>query len=203
MRSTRGTRGQERHGAGRWPAFADTTPLSPVTRAGDARDSGRDSSRLEVCPPSLFGDDDLPPRSRFGTWWPTLNGLRDWLATGWLPSSQGDGSADADEPLGAAGDASRIRAARLAFDAVLHDIPGHAARDLARRAGDAITLRELWHLRNELFTLVSIHHCESVGHARLASLNRFFPVRSQGPVARRAWPFTVSARHPGATRLDR
>lgn len=204
MRSTRTTKDQERRGAGRWPDFAETTPLSPLTEPGDPSDAGRPGSRLEVCPPSLFGDDDLPARSRFGTWWPTtLNGLRDWLATGWLPSSQGEPAPAAADPLGTTGDVSRVRAARLAFDAALHDVTGAAAQNLAQRARDAMTLRELWHLRNELFTLVSIHHCESVGHARLASLNRFFPVRPQGAAPRRAWPFTVPARQHSATRLDR
>ena len=203
MRSTRGTKDQDRRGAGRWPAFAETTPLWPAAASGRSPDSGRQNSRLEVCPPSLFGEDDLPVRSRFGTWWPTLDGLRGWLATGWLPSSQGEPAPTAADPLGHVGDESPVRAARLAFDAALHDIPGAAARDLARRECEAVTLRELWHLRNELFTLVSIHHCESVGNARLASLNRFFPVRSQGPAPRRAWPFTASARHHSAARLER
>lgn len=204
MRSTRGMKDQARQGAAPWPDFVETTPLWPATEAGGSPETGRPNSRLEVCPPSLFGDDDLPARSRFGAWWPTtLNGLRGWLATGWLPSSQGEPSPAAADPLGEVGDASRVRAARLAFDGALHDIPGAAAEDLARRARGAVTLRELWHLRNELFTLVSIHHCESVGHARLDSLNRFFPVRPQGAAPRRAWPFTVSARHHSAARLDR
>ncbi|MBL8302567.1 MAG: hypothetical protein JNM26_07330 [Ideonella sp.] len=205
MRSIRRTKDQERQGAAPWPDFVETTPLGPATEAVGSPETSPQNSRLEVCPPSLFGDDDLPTRSRFGTWWPTtLNGLRGWLATGWLPSSQGESSpAAATDPLGESGDVSRVRAARLAFDAALHDIPGAAAQDLAHRAREAVTLRELWHLRNELFTLVSIHHCESVGHARVASLNRFFPVRSQGAAPRRAWPFTVSARHASAARPDR
>ena len=204
MRSTRWTKGQERQAAGR-PGFDDTTPVSSSTASADpasASLSAFDSTRLEVCPPSLFGDDDLPGRSRFGAWWPSLNGLRDWLATGWLPSTQAEPMSRTD-PLGATGDASRVRAARLAFTTALQDIDSDAAHDLAGRAREAATLRELWHLRNELFTLVSIHHCERVGHARLAGLNRFFPVRSQGAAPRRPWPFTVSARPHSAARFDR
>ncbi len=47
------------------------------------------------------------------------------------------------------------------------------------------SLRELWHLRNALFTRVSIDHCESIAVARLAELNRFFEVRDHAPRPRR------------------
>lgn len=201
MRSTRWTKAQERQAANR-PAFAETTPLAPAPRAAESAPSSFASSRLEVCPPSLFGDDEAPSRSRFGAWWPSLNGLRDWLATGWMPTAQGEPLGPTDT-LGAPGDAGRLRAARLAYTTALQDIDHAAARDLAARAREASTLRELWHLRNELFTLVSIHHCEQVGHTRLASLNCFFPVRSQSAAPRRPWPFPVSTRHHPAARLDR
>lgn len=161
--------------------------------------------RIEVCPPSLFGDDEPSPRSRFGGWWPTLGHLRGWLSTGWMNTSaeaSGDtvpGYQMADGPA----EPAPVQAARLAFVAALRDVHSPHANDLARRAMGAVSLRELWHLRNELFTLVSVQHCESVGHDRLGELNRFFPVRSQSSTPRRQWPFQASARHDSPQGIER
>lgn len=168
-------------------AEADTEPSSPWA-----------GTRMEVCPPSLFPQDALAPRSRFGAWLPTLSDLRDWLASGGLQPHAASNAAAVAPP-----EPPSVRAARQAFVAALDDLPPHRVGSLAARAQSAGTLRELWHLRNELFTLVSIEHCEAVAHDRLAVLNRFFPVRAQGGAPRRHWPFAVSARHDVPAGLER
>lgn len=177
---------------------ADTLPLASGHPASSL------DQRMEVCPPSLFSEDDAAPRSRFGAWLPTLGHLRGWLATGWMNSSQ---TAHADTVPGVypkpAADQAPVQAARRAFIAALADVQTPGANDLARRAQAAVSLRELWHLRNELFTLVSITHCESIGHQRLGELNRFFPVRSPSSTPRRNWPFPASARHESGQGLER
>ena len=40
------------------------------------------------------------------------------------------------------------------------------------------SLRELWHLRAEVFSLVSLQHSQHAADTRLAQLNRHFPSRS-------------------------
>lgn len=191
--------------------FADTWPQHPRSAWADQRrsaasashpeptPSGPDSTRFEVCPPSLFPEDDSAPRSRFGPWWPSLHQLRDWLASGGLQAPAEPAQAT---PQGGAEPPS-VRAARQAFVAALADLPAERAGGLAARAHTAGTLRELWHLRNELFTVVSITHCEQVAQDRIATLNRFFPVRAQGSTPRRHWPFAASPRHDTATELHR
>ena len=45
---------------------------------------------------------------------------------------------------------------------------------------NARSLRELWHLRSELFSLVSVHRGQHDAQARLNALNRHFPIRAAG-----------------------
>jgi hypothetical protein len=178
---------------------ADTLPMASGHHAS------RLDQRMEVCPPSLFSEDDAAPRSRFGAWLPTLGHLRGWLASGWMNSGQ---TAHADTvpgvyPESATVAKAPVQAARHAFISALADVQTPGANDLVRRAQAAVSLRELWHLRNELFTLVSITHCESIGHQRLGALDRFFPVRSPANTPRRHWPFLASARHESGRGLER
>lgn len=190
MRWAREPRTEERNAAGRH-GHADTVPIdfAPSSTAAD-------SLRYEVRPPSLFGDDGHPSSRRgLRSWLPTLSGMREWLNSGWQASLQ--------SPADLYGrDALPVAAARLAFIEALGDVDGHAARDLAGRARCARTLRELWHLRNELFTLVSIHHCEHIAHTRLATLNRWFPMRDPGTM-RHARPGAGGTRHSPMEGLER
>ncbi len=179
-------------------ASAERAVQTATAEADTEPSSSWEGTRMEVCPPSLFPQDALAPRSRFGAWLPTLSDLRDWLSGGSLqPTAAGHAKAAAPpEP-------PSVRAARQAFVAALADLPPHRVGSLPERAHTAGTLRELWHLRNELFTLVSIEHCEAVAHDRLAVLNRFFPVRAQGGAPRRDWPFAASAHHDVTAGLER
>lgn len=184
-RRTEGRVAADTHG------HADTVPLgfAPSSTAAD-------SLRLEVRPPSLFGDDDHPSsRQGLRSWLPSLSGMRDWLNTGWQSSTL--------SPTALHGrDALPVAAARQSFLEALGDIDGRAARDLCSRAGRARSLRELWHLRNELFTLVAVQHCESIAHARLAALNRWFPVREPAPV-RHLRPGQPASRHATTEGFER
>ena len=57
-------------------------------------------------------------------------------------------------------------------------IPSEAASTLCMRIGQARTLRELWHLRAELYNVVALHHSQQEAERRLAELNRHFPTRA-------------------------
>lgn len=52
------------------------------------------------------------------------------------------------------------------------------ANDLVHAIDNAHTLRELWHLRADVYRVVALQYSQSEAEARLAQLNRHFPTRS-------------------------
>jgi hypothetical protein len=50
---------------------------------------------------------------------------------------------------------------------------------LLKRAQHARSLRELWHLRSELYTLIARRASQAEADARLARVNQYFPTRAQ------------------------
>ena len=61
--------------------------------------------------------------------------------------------------------------------------------DLLHRAQHARSLRELWHLRSELYTLIARRTSQLEADARLARVNQHFPTRAQ----RTSMPVTEAA----------
>lgn len=115
-------------------------------------------ARLEICPPARS--------SRVATrrsWWLRLQA---WLHGGW------------PDPAPAAGTPAGLDGARHDFLAATADLHGDAADELIARIHAARTLRELWHLRTDMFSLVSLQHRQFEADRRLAELNRHFPTRS-------------------------
>ncbi|WP_280155258.1 hypothetical protein [Piscinibacter sp. XHJ-5] len=120
-------------------------------------------ARVEICPPAL-------QRARLG--W--RQRLLDWLAGSWPHGDDGD---DDDQDVTAAG-ATPLDSVRDEFVHALDDIPTTQALDLALRLGSARSLRALWHLRTEVFNVVSCHAGQGEATARLQRLNRHFPARA-------------------------
>ena len=73
-----------------------------------------------------------------------------------------------------------LAAARSTFLAGVADIPGPRSAELQKRICAAAGLRDLWHLRSDIFALVSHALDQSTAQARLATLNKHFPTRSPG-----------------------
>lgn len=143
---------------------------SPLPHAGDFLDTLRPATRagrLEVC----------PPRSARSRGW--LLVLRRWLHSGWPASGVAT--------LSGLPTAEMLERVRQEFIEALEDLPPFAADALLDRIHFARSLRELWHLRAEVFSLVSLHHDQAEADERLAWLNRHFPTRSPrsgfGPLA--------------------
>jgi hypothetical protein len=109
--------------------------------------------RTEVCPPSLR----QAPRSAWNRLWFWL------LAPGPLQSSPS---------------LNRLPPVRQDFLDSVGDIPGDACSTLCLRIGQARTLRELWHLRTALYSVVALHHSQHEAERRLSELNRHFPTRA-------------------------
>lgn len=122
--------------------------------ARQAAPSSRLHSRIDVCPPAL---------------WPSsidwCGRLRRWIdASGW--------SAGGRRPGG------RLGLVRDEFIDSLLDLPDASAQPLAGRIARARSLRELWHLRSDVYGAVALAINQSEAERRLAGLNRHFPVRT-------------------------
>jgi hypothetical protein len=109
--------------------------------------------RVEVCPPRPFGEDT-----------PLVKRLWHSMAGSALPHEL-----HAFE---------RLKAVREEFSGALDDIASQPAHDLQQRLLHCRSMRELWHLRSEIFNLVACRHSQREAQARLTALNRHFPTRS-------------------------
>ena len=121
--------------------------------------------RTEICPPAPRGDG-----------W--RHGLREWLSTGWPVSTQAGQLGELQMPVQTGTPLSLVR--REFVDA-LKDIRTQHADDLLGRIRTARSLRDLWHLRTEIYNLVAMQRDQSEAGFRLARLNRFFPQRAGRP----------------------
>lgn len=111
------------------------------------------SLRTEVCPPSL--------RQAPDSGWQRL---MFWLL--------------APSPYEAAPPRGRLPGVRMDFIAALADVESQEADTMRSRIGATHSLRELWHLRAEIYRLVGIAHRQSEAETRVALLNRHFPTRA-------------------------
>jgi hypothetical protein len=76
---------------------------------------------------------------------------------------------------GNATDGSVLAEARHAFSASLADLPAPDVITLRRLLEHTDSLRELWHLRPEVFRRIALHHSQWEAERRLACLDRCFP----------------------------
>jgi len=72
-----------------------------------------------------------------------------------------------------------LERARSEFVAAMADLVEPDPTDLLKRAQHARSLRELWHLRSELYTLIARRISQPEADARLARVNQHFPSRAQ------------------------
>jgi len=97
-----------------------------------------------------------------------LHGLREWWRSVPLASVWGG-----RVPLNA-----NVLDARGEFLAMLADLHGGDVLQLRERIQRARSLRELWHLRTDVFRVVAVQHDQAEAEDRLAWLNRYFPTRA-------------------------
>ena len=112
------------------------------------------TSRMNVCPP------DVIPASE-SLWTATLR---------WLVGGNVDEVPALRTPL---------EKARGEFVAAMDGLLEVDQLDLLRRAQHARSLRELWHLRSELYTLIARRVSQVEADVRLARVNQHFPTRAQ------------------------
>ena len=110
--------------------------------------------RMNVCPPDVI---------------PTSESL--WSATlRWLVG----GNVEAVPAL-----RTPLERARSEFVAAMTGLADSDHNGLLKRATHARSLRELWHLRSELYTLIARRVGQPEADARLARVNQHFPTRAQ------------------------
>lgn len=84
----------------------------------------------------------------------------------------------APAPLDAAPPLNKLPAVRADFTSCLYDLAPEHAAGLTDRIERARSLRDLWHLRAEVFNFVALHHSQTEAETRLTRLNRHFPTRA-------------------------
>jgi len=110
--------------------------------------------RMNVCPPDI-----VPQRDSLWT-----------VALRWLVGGNEDVAPALRTPL------ERARSEFVAALAGLEDVDHNG---LLKRAQHARSLRELWHLRSELYTLIARRESQVEADTRLARVNQHFPTRAQ------------------------
>lgn len=136
-------------------------------------------SRLATCPPAARS----PGRKIQGAHW--REHLGRWLDSAWPGLLGATRPADSSQVIQGVVPLARVRAD---FVASLIDIDTRAARAAQDRIALAASLHDLWHLRADVFDLVSRHHDQAQAECRLLLLNRHFPSRAsmRTPARRRS-----------------
>ena len=110
--------------------------------------------RMNVCPP------DVCPKSD-SLWSATLR----WLV---------GGDTEAVPAL-----RTPLEKARSEFVAAMAGLIEDDPNALLKRAQHARSLRELWHLRSELYTMIARRVSQKEADRRLSRVNQYFPTRAQ------------------------
>jgi hypothetical protein len=113
--------------------------------------------RIEVCPPALFRGHE-----------PFLKRCIRWITMPAPPLM----------PLLGVDGVDKLCEVREEFAESLHDVGNPHAHYLRDRVLRCRSMRELWHLRPEIFNLIAVRHSQEEAERRLAPLNRHFPTRS-------------------------
>lgn len=87
----------------------------------------------------------------------------------------------APAPQEAAPPINRLPAVKRDFLACLDDVTTSSVDSLRASIGGSRSLRELWHLRAELYTTVGRAHSQVRAEQRIERLNRHFPTRAARP----------------------
>lgn len=120
--------------------------------------------RQEPAPSTLPGRPCVRPPAMWGQAEPVWTTLWNWLRARQGRDERHSGALDR---------------ARHDFAAALQDLPGEAALDLARRGQSARSLRELWHLRADLYSMVACHRSQAEADRRVQLVNRHLPTSTQ------------------------
>lgn len=136
------------------------TSVKPGTSPALVNDVATDapSRRPEVAPPSRFARS-----APIGLAW--ARRFWEWL---W----------DLDEAPRALAPVTGIRSIQSEFVAALWDLQSLRANQVRDQIESARSLRELWHLRADVFKVIAVHRGQIEAQLRLDALDGHFPVRA-------------------------
>ncbi len=147
---------------------AAPSPVTPVIVKNAApADSGlgdwatTSTPRTEVRPPSLFA------RSQ-PMWRRVMVSAWNWL---W------DDENLEDHPRVL----QSLNQVKTEFLATVWDLQSYSAAQVRENVTHARSLRELWHLRADVFRVIAVHRGQAEANRRLDALNRHFPVKVSTP----------------------
>ncbi len=113
-----------------------------------------------------------PPQALLARAWSVR--LSEWLGvSGWRVSR-----VDFASSFGQRGRLDALAAARLDFADALFDVHTDAGGAALDRIAATRSLHDLWHVRGEVFDLVSLRHDQAEAERRVADLDRHFTRRS-------------------------
>ena len=133
-------------------------PPADMVAVSEASPSNMGLRRAEVTPPSLFS------RTR-PLWKSWVSGFWCWL---W----------DMDEQTQPTTPATGLRKIKSEFNSAMWDLQSLRANHVRAMIEQARSLRELWHVRADVFRVISVHRGQAEAQLRLDSLDGHFPVRS-------------------------
>jgi hypothetical protein len=81
-------------------------------------------------------------------------------------------------PVDSAPPPKRLGQVKREFGTSLADVDGVNADQLRWRVQHAQSLRELWHLRSDLYSTIALAHSQGEADARLKLINQHFPSRA-------------------------
>lgn len=116
--------------------------------------------RAECVPPSLVYFAPVAAGAA-GGWWQRL---MFWLL--------------APAPQDAAPPPNRLGEVKREFGASLADVDSLGAEKLRWRVRQAHSLRDLWHLRSDVYNAISMAHSQAEAEARMLLINAHFPTRA-------------------------
>jgi hypothetical protein len=135
--------------------------LSLLPRLPRFQRLGRPSTLLA---PSAFRVEVRPPSLRYAPGGSIWQRVMFWLM--------------APAPQQAAPPLNRLPVVRAEFLATLQDVQTEGAVALRWRIHQAHSLRELWHLRSDVYSTVGMAHSQAQAEERVNRLNRHFPTRA-------------------------
>jgi len=139
-------------------ALLGTAPLPHDAPVDPAELSGNGHRRSQVTPPSQF----VTAAPLWKRW---AAGFWNWL---W----------DNDESPRQLAPVTGLRAIKTEFVASLWDLQSLRANQVRDQIETARSLRELWHLRADVFKVISTHRGQIEAQLRLDALDSHFPVRA-------------------------
>lgn len=147
-------------GAPRRPTLTSIAcgPVVAETSVVEDLPSGLETRRVEVAPPSLFA------RSH-PLWKAWAVGFWQWL---W----------DLEDAPPAPAATTGLRKIKSEFNSAMWDLQSVRANHVRGLIEQARSLRELWHLRADVFRVISVHRGQIEAQLRLDALDSHFPVRS-------------------------